>query len=90
MKVYLIEYGRKAEKQLAAILDRRLSLQLKSAIGSLATAPRPPGVVKMAGMKDHWRIRVGEWRVVYRVEDSRLVVVGIAVGGRGGVAALGG
>jgi mRNA interferase RelE/StbE len=36
----------------------------------LAEAPRPSGCKKLKEHKDHWRIRVGEWRVVYIIDDS--------------------
>jgi mRNA-degrading endonuclease RelE of RelBE toxin-antitoxin system len=55
------------------------------AILGLADTPSPVGCLKMSGSHDHWRIRVGDWRVVYRIEDARLVVMGIAVAPRGGV-----
>jgi len=45
------------------------------AIAALASAPRPRGVEKLTGRGD-WRIRVGPYRVIYRVDDAeRLVVV---------------
>jgi mRNA interferase RelE/StbE len=34
---------------------------------------------------DHWRVRVGDWRIVYRIEDGRLVVVVVRVAPRSGV-----
>jgi len=36
----------------------------------LAENPRPPGCKKLRGYKDQWRIRVGDWRVVYIVDDA--------------------
>jgi mRNA interferase RelE/StbE len=45
------------------------------AIDGLAVNPRPPGAVKLAG-RDDFRVRVGDYRVVYAVDDSeRLVIV---------------
>ena len=85
MTRYTIGYDRKAEKQLEAVRDLRPALALKSAIEGLAETPRPPGCVKMSGYADRWRIRVGDWRVVYRIEDGRLVVLVVTVGLRGGV-----
>jgi mRNA interferase RelE/StbE len=82
---YAIEYERDAVKSLRAIRDKRVAAPLKAAIEALAHDPRPPGCRKLSGRKDEWRIRVGDWRVIYRVEDGRLVVVVVAVGVRGGV-----
>jgi mRNA interferase RelE/StbE len=39
-------------------------------IEALAMEPRPGGVKKLEGAADFWRIRVGDWRVVYRISDS--------------------
>jgi mRNA interferase RelE/StbE len=45
------------------------------AIDGLATNPRPPGAAKLAG-RDDFRIRVGDYRIVYAVDDrERLVIV---------------
>ncbi len=41
--------------------------------------PRPPGVAKLEGATDLWRIRVGDWRVVYRVSDRDRLVDVVAV-----------
>lgn len=85
MKRYTIQYARHAEKQLRAIRDLRLALALQAAIEELAETPRPPGCIKMSGPADDWRIRVGDWRVVYRIDDGRVVVVVVRVAPRGGV-----
>jgi mRNA interferase RelE/StbE len=58
---------------------RRLQGPLRDRIGNaidaLAGAPRPPGVVKLAG-RDDYRVRVGDYRIVYAVDDAeRLVLV---------------
>lgn len=45
-----------------------------TAIESLAAEPRPRGVVKLAG-RDDFRIRVGEYRIVYAVDDAEQVVL---------------
>jgi mRNA interferase RelE/StbE len=48
---------------------------VRAAIDGLATDPRPHGVVKLAG-RDDYRVRVGEYRVVFAVDDDeRLVIV---------------
>lgn len=54
----------------APLLDR-----ITAAIDALADDPRPAGATKLAG-RDDFRIRVGEYRIVYAVEDAgRLVLV---------------
>ena len=74
MKVYKLAFLPKAEKQLDAIGDKRLRLPLERAIQALANDPRPPGSLKPVGYKDEWRVRVGDWRIVYRIDDGVLVV----------------
>lgn len=85
MKHYTIEFGRSAAKDFDAIRDRRIRDPIKAAVLGLADDPRAPGCLKLAGRTDEWRVRVGTWRVVYRVEDGRLVVVVVEVGPRGKV-----
>ena len=85
MTPYRLDYEPKARRQLRAIKDRRLLVALEREITALADDPRPPGCLKMVGHKDHWRVRVGDWRIVYRIEDGRLVVVVVRVAVRGGV-----
>ena len=43
-------------------------------IGALSATPRPPGVKKLEGEPVRWRIRVGDWRVIYSIDDRRRVV----------------
>lgn len=49
--------------------------RIEAAIDALSTEPRPRGAVELAG-RDDFRIRVGEYRIVYAVDDAeRLVLV---------------
>lgn len=49
--------------------------RVRAAIDALADDPRPPGAVKLAG-RDDYRVRVGDYRLVYAIHDSdRLVLV---------------
>jgi mRNA interferase RelE/StbE len=69
-----VELAPAAQRQL-----RRLppgdAARLRGPILALALAPRPPGAVKLADI-DFWRLRVGDLRIVYMVDDAaRLVVV---------------
>ncbi|MES2914408.1 MAG: type II toxin-antitoxin system RelE/ParE family toxin [Pseudomonadota bacterium] len=82
MTRYQIEYTPKAIKQLRDIRDARLSAPIRRAIENLSANPRPPGRVKLVGEADQWRVRVGDWRIVYRIEDGRLVVVVVRVAPR--------
>jgi mRNA interferase RelE/StbE len=49
--------------------------RIRSTIDALAFDPRPPGVMKLAG-RDDYRVRVGDYRIVYAIDDAeRLVIV---------------
>jgi mRNA interferase RelE/StbE len=48
---------------------------------ALCDNPRPPGSVKLSGM-EYYRIRHGDYRIIYEIEDSRLIIVVIKVGHR--------
>jgi mRNA interferase RelE/StbE len=47
---------------------------VKHAINPLAGNPRPHGVKKLAGSKDGYRIRVGDYRILYAIDDKRKLV----------------
>lgn len=82
MRRYTVTVDRPAQKQLRAVRDRRLRAALERHILALADDPRPHGCLKLVGHSDHWRIRVGDWRIVYRIEDARLVVLVVRVAPR--------
>lgn len=56
-------------------------VRVLAAIRALADEPRPPGCIKLTN-RDRWRIRVGVYRVIYEIEDKRLVVTVLEVGHR--------
>ena len=82
MSRYQIEYEPAATKALRAIRDRRIKLPLLAALDALMDDPRPPGCKKLVGGKDEWRVRVGDWRIAYRIDDGRLVVLVVRIGPR--------
>jgi len=85
MSRYRVEVLPAADKQLAKVKDRVLKARLLRAIYHLGDDPRPAGCLKLVGESDQWRVRVGDWRIVYRIEDGRLVVVVVGLGARSGV-----
>ena len=70
MPEYAITFARSARKQLQ-VLDRALALRIVGRIESLAVTPRPVGCVKLEGGTGLWRIRVGDYRVIYEIDDDR-------------------
>jgi len=69
-----------AVKELKKIPKRELS-RLTSRIESLALDPRPPGCEKLA-VQNAFRIRQGDYRIIYIIEDTILIVTIIKVGHR--------
>jgi mRNA interferase RelE/StbE len=67
---YAISFARSARKQLQ-VLDRAPALRIIGRIESLAVTPRPAGCVKLEGGADLWRIRIGDYRVIYEIDDDR-------------------
>jgi mRNA interferase RelE/StbE len=74
---------RKAEKILKR-LDGDDLTRIRRTIGSLANEPRPAGVKKMAGYDDLYRVRVGDWHIIYAIEEDRLIVLVLEISTRGG------
>jgi mRNA interferase RelE/StbE len=70
---YSLEITTSAQKELDALNDP-LFARVDRKILALADDPRPVGSKKLKGYKDLWRIRVGDWRVVYVVDDAAKVV----------------
>lgn len=63
-------------------LPARIRVRLADAIRALAADPRPPGCKKLAGSAEYFRIRVGDYRILYEVRDREVVVLVIKVGHR--------
>ncbi|MCC6300185.1 MAG: type II toxin-antitoxin system RelE/ParE family toxin [Anaerolineales bacterium] len=80
---YQVIIHRKAEKILKR-LDGDLRERVRTAIRELADEPRPMGVKKLAGYENLFRIRVGDWRIIYAVENDTLIVLVLEISTRGG------
>lgn len=78
---YKVEFSKGAKKQLGKLpLDVQQRIQTK--ISELAIEPRPNGVKKLQGDDNSYRLRVGDYRVIYEVVDDVLIVTVIKVGHR--------
>jgi len=71
--MYRVLLERAAEKDLAR-LSSEIHDRVIAAIRKLAANPRPPGCRKLAGSEDDWRIRVGDYRVIYQIADEIRIV----------------
>jgi mRNA interferase RelE/StbE len=63
-------------------LPRVVQRRVDAAILALAEVPHPPGSKKLQGEDDLYRIRVGDYRILYRVEENRLIILVVDVGNR--------
>lgn len=73
MGKYKVSLKKSALKELYK-LPKREVLRLTKLIARLAENPRPSGCVKLKGYKCLWRVRSGEYRIIYSIEDEVLVV----------------
>jgi mRNA interferase RelE/StbE len=73
MADYSITFARSARKELES-LNAPLVQRIFTKIEALAKEPRPKGWRKLRGAKNLWRIRVGDYRVIYAINDDRNVV----------------
>ena len=80
-----IVFSRAAEKDLARISNQATLRRLIRAIEALADNPRPAGAKKLRSATSIWRIRLGDWRVCYMIEDEQLIVLVLTVARRGNV-----
>ena len=77
---YSLYFSKQALKNLEKINEPYYS-NIKTAISNLTNDPRPPGCKKLKG-RDGYRIRVANYRVIYDVFDSELIVDVITLGHR--------
>lgn len=82
MKVVL---SKGAERDIRRIADQDQLRRVVRAIEKLSDNPRPSGAKKLGGVSRIWRIRVGNWRVCYTLEQPGSVVLVLTVARRGNV-----
>jgi mRNA interferase RelE/StbE len=78
---YSVQFRPSAAKALEK-LDGQIRARILRSITALAGDPRPSGVKSLTGEPGLWRIRVGDYRVVYEIEDDELVVLVVRVAHR--------
>lgn len=81
MTRYRVEVARRALKTIAT-LPRKEQQRIRAIIELLAENPRPPGCVAIVGELSVYRVRSGDYRVIYEVFDDRLLVQVVRVGHR--------
>lgn len=63
-------------------LDPPARRRVQAAIELLAVDPRPPSATRLVGGAGEWRVRTGDYRVVYEIHDQRLLILVLNVGHR--------
>ncbi|HLZ43464.1 MAG TPA: type II toxin-antitoxin system RelE/ParE family toxin [Candidatus Sulfotelmatobacter sp.] len=78
---YSVDFTSSAAREFKA-LDPQFRRRIGEKITALCDEPFPSGSKKLKGQADHFRIRVGDFRVVYRIDGKRMVVVIVRIGHR--------
>lgn len=79
---YAIEFTPSADKAFRK-LPKNAQKIARARIDALADDPRPPFAIPLRwGLKGLWKIRIGDYRVAYTVEDEKLIVLVVGVGDR--------
>ena len=81
MSRYVVEFTASAAREIRK-LDPQIRRRLLDAIEALADEPRPHGARKLVGYDDAWRVRIGDYRVLYEVIDDAVLVTVFKVGHR--------
>jgi len=77
---YALFIEKRAERALSRIA-RQDQERIADAIRRLADEPRPPGVKKLSG-REAWRLRVGDYRILYEIHDEQLETLVVDIGHR--------
>jgi len=78
---FRVEIAPLARRQIRK-LDRKAQQAVVDRIEQLGSAPRPAGVKKLVDTDDLYRVRVGDYRIIYQIRDRELVVLVVKVGHR--------
>lgn len=79
--IYKIEFTKSAEKQLADFPKTDIK-KIAKKIDKLASNPFPPGSKKLEGKEEVYRIRQGDYRILYSVFEKKLIVLVLKIGNR--------
>lgn len=77
---YEVEFKKSARKELGK-LPKQIQLRLLKSIVALSEDPRRGGVRPMVG-STAWRLRVGDYRVIYDIGDTKLIILVLKIGAR--------
>jgi len=78
---YSITLAPPAARQLRKF-DPQVRRRIQAALELLAGEPRPPAATQLVGGSGEWRVRTGDYRIVYEIEDDQLLVLVLSIGHR--------
>ena len=78
---YRVTFATSAARQLRK-LDPPARRRIQAAIELLSGDPQPPAATQLVGGAGEWRVRTGDYRIVYEINDGELLVLVLAVGHR--------
>lgn len=81
MASYRLFIKRSAARELESVGSKKDRRRLVARIRALADDPRPPGCQKLSGA-EKYRVRQGRYRIVYSIEDDRLIVIVVRIAHR--------
>ncbi len=81
---YEVEITPAAKRQIKK-LTKSIQQLIVERLEELVDNPRPPGVIKMEAEENLYRVRVGDYRIIYEIQDSVLLIVVVKVGHRANV-----
>ncbi len=79
--MYQVKYSPRASRDLER-LPQSVAQRISTKADTLANNPRPPGTTKLSGKPDRYRVRAGDYRIIYRIEDDVLLVLVVTIGDR--------
>ena len=82
MGLYRIEFDKRVKKDLKSVSPQEV-VRIQTAISDLADNPRPSGCKQLKGKnREYFRVRVGDYRIIYTVENKVLLIVVVCIGHR--------
>ncbi|MEP6815238.1 MAG: type II toxin-antitoxin system RelE/ParE family toxin [Marmoricola sp.] len=76
---YQVSLAPAAARQLRKF-DPPVRRRIQATVELLATDPRPPSATRLVGGAGEWRVRTGDYRIIYEIEDDRLLVLVLTLG----------
>lgn len=78
---YQVRKTRRVQRAIDAI-EKRDRLRIEGVVAVLADNPRPPKATKLVGYRNRWRVRAGNYRILYEIDDDVLTILVIRVAHR--------